>query len=387
MIRISIVERLLFVSVVSASVGATACRAQIADVADGGSREENRASAPQGGNVSSSSGRYEPAPEAGTSDAGSIGARAPVTFLPIEEDASADAVSTSTAAPTYAQGETIVTLATGQSDPYCVTVDATNVYWAANGDNTVMKVPIGGGMATILAVSPFATGIATDGTSVYWSGGLGAYKVSVNGGMPVLLSSGFTNDNIVLGPTGLFGTDGDDALVGVPIAGGMTTRYTGGSGQNTYGLAADSTSVYWSNFDGTAPILKTSLDGSASITLATGHVVFGMAVDATYVYWAEASSGNIMKVPLGGGDPSTVASGLVGISQLAMDEANLYVTAGSTTSTGLVARVDKDTGFVTYLAVGQNQAWGIAVDATSVYWTTLGNEAPQSGTVMKATPK
>lgn len=43
---------------------------------------------------------------------------------------------------TYATGETIVTLATGQTQPYCLAVDGKNVYWAAYGDNTVMKVPV-----------------------------------------------------------------------------------------------------------------------------------------------------------------------------------------------------------------------------------------------------
>ena len=39
-------------------------------------------------------------------------------------------------------------------------------------------------------------------------------------------------------------------------------------------------------------------------------------------------------------------------------------------------------GAPTTLASGQGYPWAIAVDATSVYWTTVGD-----GTVMKVTPK
>jgi DNA-binding beta-propeller fold protein YncE len=67
-----------------------------------------------------------------------------------------------------------------------------------------------------------------------------------------------------------------------------------------------------------------------------------VAVDGTSVYWtnvAYGGLGQVVKVPLSGGSPTTLVS-------------------------------------------DQSSPWGIAVDATSVYWTNQG-----SGQVMKATPK
>ena len=145
-----------------------------------------------------------------------------------------------------------------------------------------------------------------DATSVYWTndGGNGTVmKVALGGGTPTTLASG------------------------------RATRY---------GIAVDATSVYWTN----QSARRHGDEGGAR----RGHArprsppdraePAGIAVDATSVYWTNATSGTVMKVPLGGGTPTTLAS-------------------------------------------GQNGPIGIAVDATSVYWV----DQVSGGAVMKATPK
>ena len=93
-----------------------------------------------------------------------------------------------------------------------------------------------------------------------------------------------------------------------------------------------------------------------------------------------------MRVPIGGGTPTTLASSQGQPTSIAVDDENVYWGCGKT---GLVMKMPIVGGPPVTLASGQLGPTAIAVDATSVYWTNQGTyaQAFADGSVMKVTPK
>lgn len=81
-----------------------------------------------------------------------------------------------------------------------------------------------------------------------------------------------------------------------PGCGGALCNYTLASGQGgPYGIAVDSTSVYWTNYAG-GTVMKVSIGGGTPTALASGQSLPpGIAVDSTRVYWT--SGGSVMMAP------------------------------------------------------------------------------------------
>lgn len=116
-------------------------------------------------------------------------------------------------------------------------------------------------------------------------------------------------------------------------------------------------------------------------TLATGQLTpLDIAVDSTYVYWStfDKTMGTIAKVPIGGGNVTTLASLQGGPRGIALD-----TTTNPTTVywvnfyEGTVKKISSAGGAITTLATGQTVAMSLAVTSTTVFWTTA------AGTVAK----
>jgi hypothetical protein len=120
----------------------------------------------------------------------------------------------------------------------------------------------------------------------------------------------------------------------------------------------------------------------ASFPQAAPEVI---AVDSTSVYLAAISAGSILKVPIGGGTPVTLACGQDQPSGIAVDSERVYWTNQG--PGGEVMSVPVGGGTPRTLASGQGAPFAIALDGTNVYWANLaGNQALMKVPVGGGTP-
>jgi hypothetical protein len=252
---------------------------------------------------------------------------------------------------------------------------------------------------TILAtVQPsFGVGLAVDATSVYWyaqtapvvtdAGGGGAVmKVPLGGGAVTTLATGFPTA-MALGGSDVFWVEGGPnssqaTIESVPIAGGTSTTIAIAIPPTA--VASDGTNVYWTD-GAVGTVIKMPIGGAAPITLASQQEnPVGLAIDAKSAYWGVASAagvnGAIVKAPLSGGQAAvTLATGAFLPADVAVDAANVY---WSTVYGTQIFAAPIAGGAITTLASQQENAFDIAADGTNVYWTSSGT-VPGTSSVMK----
>jgi hypothetical protein len=171
----------------------------------------------------------------------------------------------------------------------------------------------------------------------------------------------------------------------------LVTLITTPAGESPWAVALDDTSIYWTALgrcagdSGAASglVMKMPLGGGSPTTLATAQGgPAAIAVDATSVYWVNQcpGDGRVMKTDLAGGAATTLASGQSQPNLVAIDATNVYFTTfNPTTTVGSVASVPLEGGFadggvdgsvgtVTTLASGPTPIAGIAVQGTKLYW-------------------
>jgi hypothetical protein len=101
-----------------------------------------------------------------------------------------------------------------------------------------------------------------------------------------------------------------------------------------------------------------------------------IVVTGGYVYYIEGGTngnfGTVQRIPVSGGTPTTIISGLNQANGLVLDATNVYViSAGSGSTTGSILRAPLAGGTPTTILSGQqgNTLRGLAIDGTYAYFT------------------
>lgn len=236
-----------------------------------------------------------------------------------------------------------ITLATNQSEASALAVDATNIYWGtSSGMDTVMKMPLGGGSPTTLV-----------------SGLQDVQGIVVNANYVY-----FTTHASSMGT----GTVGFCSIGGC----GNQPVYLSKTEANPTGIAVDAQSAYWTS-SVVAPngaVRYCALQGCSGSpsTLASGYgEPDTIAVDSNDAYWTNYADGTVVKTPLpgmtGSGTVTVLATGQNNAVGITLAASNVYFTDSR------VNRVAIAGGAVTQVVAPDN-AGAITTDGTYLYWTT-----------------
>jgi len=295
--------------------------------------------------------------------------------------------------------------------PSQIALDSSAIYWT-DGAGAVRKMPkTGGSPVTIATDTNSPSGVKTDGVNVYWSefsspGKI--WRVSVNGGTPVLLGTQVNNRGVAIDPTSSNVYWGENVFVNAgridsaPANGGPPTNLVTGL-NNVWDVAADGTSVFWIEDRTGGVVRQVTISGGSPATLASNLAApVALAIDSSNVYWIERSDGGagtgtlstLPKVPTAlvtiGTSPSGLSFQVDGVSYSSQQTFVWLQGSQHSVTTSATQSHVSGTQFVwSSWTDGGSQSHSISANFNATYTATFGTQyfRNSSGTVKVALQK
>ncbi len=270
---------------------------------------------------------------------------------------------TGTVQKTPLAGGPVTTLASGLQFPNSIALSGSDVYFTTfTGsalEDTVQSVSVSGGPARLIAAGlPNVYGVAVDATGVYWPQGNNLagsiQKAPLAGGPIALLASSADGvkspSTVSVSGNAVYWSDTSNlSILSTLTAGGTPVTTTVTTDNWTSALITDSRNVYWTQPDAMVPggwLLRASpLSGGARITLVASpsldYRAGAFATDGVNVYYSmlsgtvdlgSATAYTIVRMPVGGGTPVTIASMAQGANvypaSIVVDASSVYWSVG-----------------------------------------------------------
>jgi hypothetical protein len=245
-----------------------------------------------------------------------------------------------------------VVLKNALENPDDLAFDSTYVYVSTRANGAVVRIAKDGSGATAIVTGQQETrGVALDGQNLYWSNtyyaGDGGPPDNYWGGIWSCVLPACADKKLV-------------TLADWPV----NVRFSGAS---LFFAESNNSSVVSVKPDGN---LRTALDNNVTQP-------FGVAVDGQHVYYTSGSGLERTPItPVDGGSPETIdpLSTATDVGYVAVDDERVYYAYGISNGDGRVYSVPKATpnGPKEQYGTANKASLGVAVDATTLYWTNAG---------------
>jgi HYR domain len=290
--------------------------------------------------------------------------------------------------------------------PRDVLVTATNVYWPNLATGTIQRSDLNGNnVVTLYSNLDGPSGLATDGTYIYWTNGQAGPPLGSTIGRALL-------DGTTVNPDNSFIT-GAQTPIGLAVSGNFIywTNYAGngigratlnGAGAATgisqtyiptplysYGLDVNGSNLYWATYLNFSSNTISKADISVAFppvttfnTGATGPV--GVTSDSTYLYWSNFGNGTIGRARLDGtGTPTqTYVTGLTDVVGMAVNSSALYFTSTPDVGISKILRAEFDVTAPVITVPANISVTATAVPMTITYPTAISAADPDDAVIV-----
>ncbi|HEX6763918.1 MAG TPA: hypothetical protein VF103_00535 [Polyangiaceae bacterium] len=226
------------------------------------------------------------------------------------------------------------------SDLQTLTAPTSVVSLAIGGDElfyrgfSIDKIPLAGGTPTNLVPSTTSGALAVDATSVYYADSVSVSSVPIEGGTPIVLTTGTAGPSAIAVDAAYVYFGYSSSVYRTPLDGGSQTLL-GSAPTTVQDIELGTGFLYYA----ASYVGALALDGSSTRELSTRGGATKLAIDAENAYFFEGST--LLRVPLIGGDPTTLAIDMYPTDLIVDDTSVYWVSRGEDLTSGAVMSVAK----------------------------------------------